>query len=89
MTEALEFFNRKAKFDWTDDYYHSKWTLVEFEGEPDYDIAPGFEMPAEFVHRWAKAHKAVEALEDELIEPFRVYKEAELAKQPVYEETDY
>lgn len=54
----------KAKFVWVDDYYHSHWLLTEFEGNEDYDIAPGFEMPASFVAEWAASHKKVEALED-------------------------
>ena len=58
----------KAKFVWVDDYYHSHWMLVEFEGVEGYDIAPGFEMPASFVAEWAAAHKRVEALEDLLDE---------------------
>lgn len=56
--------NRKAKFAAVDDYYRVRWTLVSYEGSEDYSFAPGFEMPAEFVAEWAKAQKAVEALED-------------------------
>lgn len=65
----------KAKFVWVDDYYHSHWLLTEFEGNEDYDIAPGFEMPASFVAEWAASHKKVEALEDLLVEKQRMLDE--------------
>ena len=58
----------KAKFVWVEDYYHSYWTVTAFEGEEDYNIAPGFEMPESFVAEWAAAHKRVEALEDMLVQ---------------------
>lgn len=73
------FEGKKAKFDWIDDYSHSRWQLMELEGQPDYEIAPGFEMPVEFVERWFKANKALEALEDELNEEQAIRYPVEMA----------
>jgi hypothetical protein len=80
--------NRKAKFRWVDDYYHSHWSLTMFEDEPEYDKYDDIEMSAEFVQEWAKAHKAVEALEDLLREAERIKFPVEMAVCSVCGEQD-
>lgn len=89
MTEAPEFYNRKAKFRWIDDYYHSHWSLVAFEDEqPEYDTYNDIEMSAEFVQAWSTAHKAVEALEDLLRQAERIKFPVEMAVCSVCGEQD-
>lgn len=58
---------RKAKFVWVEDYYYSHWHLTAFGDEEDYEIAPGFVMPPEFVQSWLDARKAVQSLEEVLV----------------------